>query len=200
MTKGLVLWNDFMPMLLDELRSMPQGKIDYFWSTASARTNCYLSPDQGILPKIAARLGMVFSTEIMRFDGQFRYKEPGFPLIFVEVENNPSSIADSELEKLCYVRAPLKLVITVCRWPNSALKTRGLKDIADCAEQWLLESSEVVYGFVIGEAKWVEAERRPGLFYHSFAADANGIVIEERPSEFVGWFSEPVPPARAEAV
>ena len=200
MTKGLTLWNDFVRLLLDELRAMPREEIDYFWSTAPARTNCYLNPGHGILPKIAARLGMTFSTEVMRFDGQFRYKEPGFPLIFVEVENNADSIADNELEKLCYVRAPLKLVITVCKWPNSGLKTRWLKDIADCANQWLPESSDVVYGFVIGEAKWVEAERRLGLFFHCFVADANGMLIEERHSEFIIWFSEPVQVVPAETL
>jgi len=198
MTKGLELWNKFVGRLLEELHAMPQDKVDDFWSAPTARTYCYLDRDRGLLPKIAKDLDMAFSKEIMHIDGQFRYKEPGFPLIFVEVENDARGIKSSELEKLCYVRAPLKLLITVRKWPDPDLKASWLRDIADCNGQWLPESPEVVYGFVIGEGKWVQAEHRKGLFFHCFAADANGRVIEERPSEFIGWFSEPAA-AAAEA-
>jgi hypothetical protein len=193
MTKGLTLWNALVTALLDELRALPQERIDYFWSTPSKRTEGYLASDQGLLPRIAQRLGMVFTPEVRRIDGEFKYMADGFPQIFAEVENNASSIAESELEKLCYVRAPLKLIITVCPWPNPELRDRWLKVIADCAKEWLPESPEVVYGFIIGECRWeeqVDSPQRPGLFFHLFAVSSAGELVDERPQEFIRWFSE----------
>lgn len=194
MTRGLVLWNDFTVQFLQELQLMSSVQVRDFWGTATDRTRCYLTPDCGILPKIAKRMGMRFAWEHMRIDGEL-CREDGFPEIFVEVENDAVTIADSELEKLCYVRAPLKLLITVMKWPNEVLKSRWLQDVKDCQQNWFPESTDVVYGFIIGEAKWEKTDsgQRLGLTFHLFAASPDGNIVDERPSEVVSWFSELLP-------
>jgi hypothetical protein len=187
MTKGLTLWNEFVPALLTELRALPQDELDRSWSSDSERTKVYLGSGRtrGILPGVADRLRMKSMQEFMRFDIHFT-DDRGFPQIFVEVENNAGSIADSELVKLCYIRAPLKLIIAVRKWPDAVLTDRWLGDIADCARNWLPEP-EVVYGFIIGEAR--KAGSRTGLYYHFLAVDSDGSQVDERRDEFVNGFS-----------
>jgi len=192
MTRGLKLWNDFASELLRELRVLSPEQLSEFWGTVPGRTEFYLNRDCGLIKKIATRMGMRFpKKENMHIDGELD-REDGFPEIFIEVENYVKGVADSELEKLCYVRAPLKVLITVCAWPNEALKSRWLQDVRDCQQKWLPESAEVVYGFIIGEAKQENKDsgKREGLKFHLFAASPDGEIIDERPAEVVAWFPE----------
>jgi len=169
---------------------MSPEQVRDFWGTPTDRTETYLAIDHGIIPEIARTMGMRFVREYMRIDGEL-FPNNGFPHVFIESENDPTSIADSELEKLCYLRAPLKVVITVSKWPDESLRTRWLQDIKDCQQKWLPESEDVIYGFVVGEAKWEETDvgKRLGLTFHLFAVSPDGEVVDERPPEVVGWFS-----------
>jgi hypothetical protein len=194
MTKGLKLWNDLAFEFLRELRAMSPEQLKKFWGTRSDRTASYLGKKDGILPRIAMKMGMRFKAEHMRFDGEFyREGDDGFPEVFVEVENKATDIARSELENLCYLRAPLKLVITVSMGPeqDKALKSQWLKDVKDCQQKWLKESPEVVYGFIIGEVKWEDTDqgKRKGLKFHLFAASPDGEIVVKERDEVVGWFS-----------
>jgi len=197
MTKGLTLWNDFAFEMLRELRGMSPEKRREFWGTPKDRTEFYLALDYGMIPKVAKRMGMRFVREYMRIDGVL-FPENGFPQVFVESENDPTGIADSEIEKLCYVRAPLKVVVTVSRWPDESRRSRWLQDIKDCQQKWLTESPEVLYGFIIGEAKREDTGpgKRLGLTFHLFGASPDGEIVDTRPPEVVGWFPE-IPAALA---
>jgi hypothetical protein len=107
MLRGLSLWKDFTSELLRELHAMSPDEVKEFWSTPTKRTDCYLAPNRGMLPRMAEKVGMQFKREYLRIDGEL-CRDEGFPEIFVELENDGASVADSELEKLCYVRIAVK--------------------------------------------------------------------------------------------
>src|ERR1700733_2392818 len=159
MARGQKLWEDFGSCLLVWLRDMSPEQARAFFANPSDRTTGYC---KDLLPRIGQLMNMGFVCEgAMRFDFQLR-NESGLTEIFVESENYINYIvawnvhADTqELEKLCYVRAPLKVIITSTepylggrqrdrRAVIGDLKNRSVKRIAEFAK-WLPESSAAVY-------------------------------------------------------
>jgi hypothetical protein len=190
MTKGLELWRGVKAGFLAELDAMYRGPIEdrqEFWSTPRARTNWYLCRLEGaLLPGVAQRLGMPpIAMQVMNFDDLFK-DAAGFPQIFIEVENNAGLVAASELEKLCYVQAPLKLLITVSL--QSRIPERRSKWIGDIAAraQWFAEAPEAVYGFISGDGQ----TSFPALAFSFFAASSSGEeLLDERDEKmFENWF------------
>ncbi len=191
MTRGLELWKAIKAGFLAELDSMSQGSAGDrrdFWSTPRNRTDWYLYRRDAILVRVAQRLHLPpFAMEVMNFDGLFK-DQGGFPQIFVEVENNANLVLASELRKLCYVRAPLKLLITVSvRSKVPDRRSEWLAQIAACA-RWLPKSPEVVYGFITGDGLTVF----PALSFEFFAASSTGEELLDERSErsYDNWFPE----------
>lgn len=178
--RGIELWDTFSDCLLAELRDKDADQIAAGWSSSAARTKFYLGPD-GVLDRVAHQMGMTFCREYMKLDGHLK-RDDGFPQIFVEVENAPQS-TQNEVEKLCYVRAPLKVLVTVSTWPNPPLRDMWLQGIADCAH-WLPECPDVVYGLIIGQVKATQPTGRI-LVYHLLTASSTGVIITENREELI---------------
>ncbi len=186
MGEGLQLWNNFVDAFLTEVKKLGSSsdELHSFWGSITGRTDRYLG-NSGLLKRIDSKLKLEFIWEYLHIDGCYRDSN-GWPQVFVEVENNPNSTLN-EIEKLCYVRAPLKILITVSKWPpDKPLKQIWTKNISN-SWQWLQESPDTVYGFMIGEAK-KDNSQGESLFYHYFSVSATGEVLNGEKEEFIGKF------------
>src|SRR5208282_4961611 len=149
MRKGEEIWQNFVTAFLSEVRSMSDGDRDFSWSSQKARTSTYGE----LLTRVGARLGMVIVPEYMHVDRHFKKAggpEAGFPEIWVEFENEMGKTLE-EMDKLCYLRSFLKVLITVGAWPSN-WKDKWRSHVKG-NNVWLPESQETVYGFIVGEAK-----------------------------------------------
>src|SRR5438445_12759241 len=101
------LWTKFKEALMAEVRSLAQeGLLGECWGTETGRTKMYT---ERIVPGIGQRLGLEYVPEWLNIDGG--YWDRGLARIFLETENN-AQITYQEMDKLCHVRAPLKVLIT----------------------------------------------------------------------------------------
>jgi hypothetical protein len=82
-----------------------------------------------------------------------------------------------EIERLCYLRAPLKVLITAVGADPRTLSARWISDIRQSYADWVKESADTVYGFLVLRLD------RPGAVYEYCAVAANGGVIEEWPPQ-----------------
>ena len=186
MRKGVDLWDSFKRLFLVEVREFNDEERKQFWSSRPSRTSMYRDR---LLPRIADGLKLEYKPEssenYFRIDGL--YADPdcyGVPQIWIEVENDPKS-SEREMDKLCYVRSPLKVLITVDRWPDDHLKAEWLRYIRETWSCWP-ESTDTVYGFIVGEAK-NSGDGGESLFFHLFSVSADGNAAPEE-EELVGGF------------
>lgn len=183
MRNGADLWNDFRKLFLAEVCKLNYEERKQFWWSRRDRTERY----RGLLRSIAGELKLDYNPKVaekyFRIDGV--YADPaccGMPQIWIEYENDARS-TQLEMDKLCYVRSPLKVLITVSRWPAVRLKEEWLQYIRDSWSCWP-ESADTVYGFIIGEAK--ETVRGgESLFFHFFSVSADGNATPEE-EELIG--------------
>ena len=180
MSEGRELWRKFEDAFLGEVRSLSKNDLHIFWWSSSGRTKT--NADR-VLPGVGGRLHLEFVTEYLRIDGHYR-DQKGCAQIFLEWENDVNTTAE-EIDKLCYVRAPLKVLVTVSEWPCVKVKETWLNMIRD-SWRWLPEAGETLYGFVIGEAKEMESGGE-GLFFHFFTSSAKGDPSEEE-EQFIATF------------
>jgi len=181
MRTGQEIWQNFVTAFLSEVRNMSDSDRNCFWSGQKARTSTYGE----LLTRVSARLGMDMVPEYMHVDWHFkraRGPEAGFPQIWVEVENEMGKTLE-EMDKLCYLRSFLKILITVGTWPSdwkdkwcSHVKANNL---------WLAESQETLYGFLVGEAKRAGGGNEC-LDYHLFAFSPEGKEICAEREELIG--------------
>lgn len=185
MQKGADLWDDFKRLFPAEVRKLNDEQRKQFWSSRPARTNTY----RNLLPRVAAGLKLEYNSEysesLFRIDGLMADRAcHGMPRIWIEYENDART-TEREMDKLCYVRSPLKVLITVDRWPDVPLKDMWLRYVRESWSCWP-ESGDTVYAFVVGEAKdaggGVES-----LFFHLFSASADGNTAPEE-EELIGGF------------
>src|SRR6202035_5237607 len=96
------------------------------------RTQLYA---ERIVPAIAATMGLLrIPGEPLRVDHVLS-DQSGVPIIFIESENAWDT-AHQELQKLCWVAAPLRVVFTVCQWDDTpGIWTSGGRKAA-CREKW----------------------------------------------------------------
>jgi hypothetical protein len=181
MRKGEEIWENFVTAFLSEVRSMSDSDRNCFWSGQKARTSSYSE----LLTRVGARLGMDMVPEYMHVDWQFkraRGPEAGFPQIWVEVENVMGKTLE-EMDKLCYLRSYLKILITVGAWPGN-WKDEWCSHVKE-NYVWLPESQATVYGFIVGEAKRAGAGKE-WLCYHLFALSTDGKEISAEREELIG--------------
>ena len=172
MPRGFDLWIRFRDTFLASAREIDPSRL----ANRSERTRAYglgRRGQEGLLPSLVPKLGMLrFDQEYLGADGVF-VREGGWPEIYVESENDA---ADSwrEIERLAYLRAPLKVLITTM--PTPSIEQRWAKDI-QAAHEWLSESGESVYGFLILEEASVPR-------FRSLVLDGRGCFVDGRPG---GW-------------
>lgn len=115
MEEGYKLWQVFKKKLITSLKADPEGLLQS-WGSKANRTEYYF---KNLLPKIAFEMGYSFKSEKpLRVDGLF-YKTASqstpIPYIVIESENNIHSSSE-EIEKLCFISAPLKVLFVVNEW------------------------------------------------------------------------------------
>ncbi len=179
--KGEELWQNFVAAFLKEVRSMPVSDRNRFWSERTDRTSTY----DALLPQVGDRLAMTYVPEFMRVDGHFKKvvgPDAGFPQIWVEYENEIGKTLE-EMDKLCYLRSFLKVLITVGAWPRD-WKGRWCSYVKG-NNVWLPELQETAYGFIVGEAKR-SGTGKECLYFHFFAISPDGREISEEREELIG--------------
>ena len=159
--KPLDLWTRFREELLTELRSRLSAPEVLAWclgatADAAKRTSLFTLKD-GVLDRAAQHLqgmelvlsrGSNRAEDYLRIDATIRDTD-GYPQVFIEVENRLSD-TQREVEKLTYVRSPLRVLITYgSRWPDEQRIEEWRSQVSRCQRNWLAESPEVVYGFAI---------------------------------------------------
>lgn len=116
------LWNKFKEALEKVLQEeVKTNSLKESIRGTGSRTEYY---KKTLMPKIASELQLENSDkEFLRVDHSFNVRienekkeTPLYSIIFIESENNIDSINDddenNELEKLCYMNVPLKLIFT----------------------------------------------------------------------------------------
>ena len=118
------LWAQFREAFCEALSQSGRERLWEIWHRESKRTEFYAHE---LLEAVAQRLGMSLQREFLAVD--YVLKESLFehqPLrrIFIESENNVFT-ATHEVEKLCCVSAPLKVLITVAEWEDKEPRWRS---------------------------------------------------------------------------
>lgn len=188
--RGLSHWKRFLTAFLSELRtSASLGPRDLWHPLRSRpeRTDAFLEP-RGILARVADTLKLGFAREYLNVDCHMKTSD-GWPEIYIEVENNPLDTSQ-EIEKLCYVRSPLKVLITIAhRWPISkkgeTLKQLWTRNISESFD-WLPEDPSVAYGFVVLVLKANGSSTT--LIAYTFAFNTKGDMLDEERREVLREF------------
>jgi hypothetical protein len=170
---GLQLWQEFRDAFLSAVARLGPSEVQRIRDPAE-RTLFYGLGKRGLsglLPQLAHQLGMErFDQEYLGADGVF-VANGGWPMIYVESEN-VAGLAWQEIERLCYLRAPLKVLITAAPWPAKDLTDRWKSDIRR-SYAWVSESPNTVYGFLVLDLN------KPDATYVHFAVGSDGETIAD---------------------
>jgi len=170
---SIELWNDFKANLKDCLLATPKDKLLHSWGTNPSRTTLYF---EGILPVVASKMNLLFKSEKpLRVDGLF-YKIGGqstqIPIVAIEAENNIKS-SDQEIEKLCYLAVPLKILFVCYEW-NEATE----KEISEGYWEYIIEdfASENI---LTGTTAIIIADWSNKLTFQSRVYNLKGELVEK---------------------
>lgn len=176
------LWSEFVKAFAGELQSTQEADatvLAWHWLSQTARTTLYADR---ILKQVAIRLGMVLVPERFKVDFAMGVKqgETLVPLVFVESENQAKG-AEWEINKLCSLRAPLRVLIcctewleTPGYWPRGGRRTELVKcwsEIIQAHNRHLPDHGKI--GLIVGESG------KGGLRFYANAWDDNGQMPEE---------------------
>lgn len=178
---GHEIWESFVAAFLAEVRSLSESDRMRFWETETSRTATY----DALLPRVANKLGMDFKSEYMTVDGHLKLaggRWNGFAQIWVEYENRIGG-TEEEMDKLCYLRSPVKVLITVGTWP-SEWKEKWRAYVRE-NNLWLPESPKAVYGFIVGEARRIDSDKEC-LHFHIFTLSPDGTETCQEKEELIG--------------
>jgi hypothetical protein len=115
--KTETLWADFVCQLKIYLESADRGALVGAWERSANRTEFYRTV---ALRKIATAMGYEFGRELYKVDFVMWkvVDSEKVPVIFIESENDAMT-ATHEIQKLCCIAAPLRVLITVVEWDES---------------------------------------------------------------------------------
>ena len=190
----LEYWKRFKTELLSALNQEETALADA-WSSSTKRTQFYRDC---LLRKVATALDLELKPELFRRDFAMRVKATNgrmVPVIFIESENQAGT-ADYEIEKLCAVCAPLRVLITVTTWDESpgiwprggyktAYSARWREIIKAHGEVW---PQPGIIGVLVGE--W----REKTLKFYAFAFDPLGNVCDPETVFFQRDMGRQAPP------
>jgi hypothetical protein len=163
------LWLNFKNAFTKALDEAGKEKLNEAWKDVASKTTFY----GNLMPSIANRLGMKHQFERLRRDHTF-LKANGVPLIIIECENQHGT-AWQEMEFLCSLAAPLKMLVLSCEWQASE-KNKFLPIwIEIIRKHHAVVSLDCMYGIIVGE--WQESDFS---FEYSFTCiDTNGNSRED---------------------
>jgi hypothetical protein len=114
----LKYWRSFRTEFAAFIRQADHRALAIAWTSSTERTKFYRD---NVFPGVARALNLDLRPELFRRDFAMRVKSSTgqlVPLIFVESEN-VASTAYNEMEKLCALCAPLRVLITVVEWDET---------------------------------------------------------------------------------
>jgi len=139
-------WNRFKSSLAEELRATPIEVFAAAWGGRKDKTGFYGS---SLIPRIAQKCEMKVWYEFLRCDFALANGE-GVPLVFIESENCHGS-ASEEIEKLCCIAAPVKVLFLSCSWHDSEREAWLGGWLQRIRKQHDLIEFESIYMVVVGE-------------------------------------------------
>lgn len=167
-----------------ELLNRPLSDFEKAWNGLEEKTVL----NNQIFRRVAERLEYEFGTEFLRCDFVIKNRD-GIPVVFIESENNHTS-AGHEIEKLCAVAAPVKILILSCEWSDSE-KEQYLPIWKDrIARQHSYFGEDCVYAILVGEL----GRGRPddGVLRYIFdVIDSHGREIEHTELEIPKMWNPP---------
>lgn len=116
------LWFEFIEHFNVCIRKYSNEQLRQAWSNATNRTKFYTDH---LLPQVANDMNLKITKEEFKVDFVMGIEDPYFeykiPKIYIESENVFNS-AEHEIRKLCSLNSPLRILITVDKWPNDPEK------------------------------------------------------------------------------
>lgn len=161
-------WDTFKTAFCEALDQTPKAKFEEAWQHIRKKTEFY---EWTLMPAVGRQLGCQMKVERMRCDYTF-FDESGVPIIAVESENAHPT-AWQEIEYLCSLAAPLKVLVLSCDWQNE--KKKFLPEWTDIIRK---HHAIVSVGclYVIISGVW-DNEELPT--YYFTLIDTAGSVLEE---------------------
>ena len=168
-------WRNFKHALIQELKATPLTEFESFWPSRPDRTRFYKTK---LLPNVAARMGHHFRPEFLLVDYAI-LNDDHVPVVFIESEHSHPS-ASHEIEKLCAVCSPVKVLLLCCEWAD------GVRE--ECLPSWKKRITthhkyydlNAVYILVVGE--WGRGKPKDDeiLRYYIESFDIFGMEIEPK--------------------
>ena len=116
------LWFEFIEHFNDCIRKCSDEQWRQAWGNSTNRTKFYT---EDLLPQVAKNMNLKITKEEFKVDFVMGIEDPYFeykiPKIYIESENVFNS-AGHEIRKLCSLNSPLRILITVDKWPNEPEK------------------------------------------------------------------------------
>lgn len=118
------LWFEFIDHFNVCIEKYSDEQLRQAWSSRKDRTKFYTDH---LLPQVANDMNLKIAKEEFNVDFAMGVEDPysdsgkPIPKIYIESEND-ISIAEHEIRKLCSLNPPLRILITVNKWPDAPEK------------------------------------------------------------------------------
>jgi hypothetical protein len=145
------LWSNFKDAFVKSLDVIGKSRLEEAWADVRVKTIFY---KKDLMPEIARHLGMNHKTERLRRDHSF-LDANHVPMIVVECENQHGT-AWQEVESLCSLAAPLKVLVLSCEWQASEQKVYLPIWTDIIRKHHAVISLRCLYAIVVGE--WLDAD------------------------------------------
>jgi hypothetical protein len=166
-----LLWTTFKTSLKQVIR---ETDFEEPWKSRRGRTKLYF---KSLLPKVASLMNLDFGEEMkFRVDGTFYVKSGQggvkVPIVLIESENDART-SDDEVYKLCFLNAPLK-VLMICNDWNEKTKLDLCEGYWDYIIESFAEENVLTGYFAI-----IAGEMNQNLKFYTYVYDDNGKQIEK---------------------
>lgn len=165
------LWHNFKKEFVAQIKQQKDEGLEAAWTGPANRTQFYV---EKIFPNVAKKLGLILTTELFKVDAALAIKQQPtnweIPVIFVESENNIDT-AEQEIDKLCSLSAPVRVLITVGDMEDSETK-EWIDEWASLIKTYSkIWPNRGILGIIIADYR---------LNFYSMAWGENGEKIEEK--------------------
>lgn len=158
------LWTDFKNAFIKAADEAGKSKLSEAWRDPEPKTIFYKT---NMMPRIAEHLAMRHKVERLRRDHTF-LDENCVPKVIIECENKHGE-AWREMESLCSLAAPLKVLVLSCDWEDTERAIFLPNWIKIIKKHHAVISLDCLYAIIVGE--WQD----DGCVEYSFTSiDANG--------------------------
>ncbi len=167
-------WSKIRDTIEAELRRTPISEFEKAFGSPDAKTEF----NGQLLEAVAERLGYHRWTEFLRCDFAIVNRQK-IPVAFIESENYHGT-AEDEIDKLCAVSAPVKILMLSCSWSDSERAVFSpVLEGADCTSGINIFGEDCVYAIIVAE--WGRGQPEDEVLRYLFdVIDHRGVEIERR--------------------